>query len=273
MQHLQGRTAVITGGARGIGAALARACGKVGMRVVVVDLPDATLDDSARSLRLQGIDALAHGVDVRDANAMQQMASAVLAHCGGVHLLCNNAGIAGVHRRFWRYSDAEWRRMLDVNLIGVINGLQAFLPSMLEHDDGHIVNTSSMAGLMPSPMNGPYVASKYAVVGLSEALQLDLRQHGSRLGVSVLCPGLVRTQLVDGLSADALAGLADEERAYNEAISAAMPSALDADEAARIVLDAVRHRRFYVLTDPAGLEPAMQRIRGLETGLLPDSLG
>lgn len=269
METFSDRAAVITGGASGIGLAMAEACGAEGMRVAILDLPGKKLDSALEHLRGRGISSTGFGVDVRDAGAMREVSRLVRMQWGEVHLLCNNAGISGLHRRCWNFSDEEWGSLLDINLRGVINGLQAFLPYMVDQTEGHIVNTASMAGLIPTPMNAPYCASKFAVVGITETLALDLRDYGSRVGVSVLCPGLVRTAIVTNRTAQAMQQLENDERRHNEAIATHMETALDPADLARQVLAAVREGRFYVLTHPEGMPLILDRQRWIAEGGCP----
>lgn len=272
MEHLQDKVAVITGAASGIGLALAQACVAEGMQVVLVDLPGARLDAAAAALCARAPRVIARGLDVGDAAALRALAAETQALFGGVHLLCNNAGISGIQRFCWNFTDADWRRMLDVNLHGVINGLQAFVPLMLARDEGHIVNTASMAGLIPTPMNAAYCASKFAVVGISEVLALDLQRAGSRLGVSVLCPGLVQTAIGDNRTQAALEQLEPAEREYNESVVGGMAAAMDAAQVAQLVLAAVRKQQFYVLTHPEAMPLVENRLRAIVGGGAPGFL-
>lgn len=266
MNNFNDKVAVITGAASGIGLALAQACGDEGMRVALIDLPGARLDEAVAQLRAQDIDAHTFAADVSDTPAMRAIAAEIRAQFGAVHLLCNNAGISGLHRRCWNFGDDEWQRLLDVNLRGVINGLQAFLPQMVDQPEGHIVNTASMAGLIPTPMNAPYCASKFAVVGLSETLALDLRDYGSRVSVSVLCPGPVKTAIGASRMTQSMQQLDAGERAYNEAVGVRVQSGLDPAQLAQQVLAAVRERRFYVLTHPEAMPLLENRQRWLLDG-------
>ncbi|MBG6120109.1 MULTISPECIES: SDR family NAD(P)-dependent oxidoreductase [unclassified Sphingobium] len=268
LKGLDGRNAVVTGGASGIGFALARAILLGGGAVALVDLPGERLDDAARRLGEIGR-IVAYGVDVADTDAMLLLGTHVRTEFGAVQLLCNNAGIAGVHRWFWNFRPEEWQRMIDVNLRGVINGLQAFLPAMIDQPEGHVLNTASMAGLIPTPMNGPYCAAKFGIVGLSEALALDLASHGSAVGVSVLCPGLVSTAIGDGHQGDGPTTLDARERSYCDKVDAGLASGMDADEAARITLDAIRAGRFHILTHPAAMKQVDRRFQAIQRGEAP----
>lgn len=266
MDHLQDKVAVITGAASGIGFALAEACIAERMQAVLVDLPGERLDAACAKLRQLDDRVTARGLDVSDAAALRALAAEVQSSLGGVHLLCNNAGISGIQRLCWNFTDADWQRMLDVNLHGVINGLQAFVPLMLAQDEGHIVNTASMAGLIPTPMNAAYCASKFAVVGISEVLSLDLQQVGSKLGVSVLCPGLVKTAIGDNRNPGSLEKLDAAEREYNASVVANMEFAMEPAQVAQLVLTAVRDRRFYVLTHPEAMPLVENRLRAIVSG-------
>jgi NAD(P)-dependent dehydrogenase (short-subunit alcohol dehydrogenase family) len=193
MKALDGKVAFITGGASGIGLGLAKVFGAQGVKLMLADVRQEALDAALNEL--QAMDIVAQGlvVDVADRQAMRAAAAATVAAYGKVHLLFNNAGIS-FFGPMDQAMDSDWDWMLGVNLQGVINGVQAFLPHLKAHGEGgHIVNTASMAGLLVGPGMGLYSASKFAVVGLSNSLRLDLAPHG--IGVSVLCPGFVRSNI------------------------------------------------------------------------------
>jgi NAD(P)-dependent dehydrogenase (short-subunit alcohol dehydrogenase family) len=265
---LREKVAVITGAASGIGLAIAGACAAAGMRVALVDLPGAKLESAAASLREQGHTARAYGCDVSNSDSVRALAAAVQTDLGDTYLLCNNAGIAGVKRWAWKFSDADWQRTLDINLRGVLNGMQAFVPGMVERNAGHVVNTSSMAGLIPTPMNAPYCASKFAIVGLSEVFASDLKQFGSNVGISVLCPGLVKTAIGD-MRTQQPQGLDAAEQQYNDALVGNMETAMDPLDVARLVLESVRSKRFYVLTHPEAMALVEGRLRKMIDSVHP----
>src|SRR5713226_3989798 len=193
MDSLNGRVAVVTGGASGIGKALAEAFAGEGAKVVVADLDEAGMAGVVAGIRGRGGEALAVRADVTDLASVQALAERAFGAFGRVHVLCNNAGVA-----LWggleTATPRDWQWVLGVNLWGVIHGLEAFLPRMIaQKEPGHIVNTASMAGLVATRGLGIYNTSKYAVVGLSETLAKDLAPHG--IGVSVLCPMGVATRI------------------------------------------------------------------------------
>ncbi|MEE4362223.1 MAG: SDR family NAD(P)-dependent oxidoreductase [Pseudomonadales bacterium] len=251
MQEFEGRTAFITGGASGIGLAMARSFAAAGMRVAIADVEAPALAAAVASLRASNADVLGIELDVRDRLAMDAAARQVTDHFGAVHVLCNNAGV-GAGGPLQDATHADWDWTLGVNLQGVINGLQSFLPGMIAHGEGgHVVNTASMAGLLGVGGMGIYNASKFAVVGLSESLIQDL--VGTGVGVSVLCPGFVRTNIFDSTRnrPDELAGAprtrSEEDEARVEEIIA---RAIEPQQVAEQVLEAVRTEQFWIFTHP-----------------------
>ena len=196
MTSQAGRVAVVTGAGSGIGLSLARRFADAGMRVTLADLDEAALDEAVTDLREAGGKVTGLVTDVSDAASVQRLADETVSAYGAVHVLCNNAGVGG-GGPLTEVSLERWRWILDVNLWGVIHGVRAFLPLMMAQGEGHIVNTASSAGLTGTAFMGPYCTSKFAVVGLSESLWHELAQLGSGVGVSVLCPGFVRTRIAD----------------------------------------------------------------------------
>ena len=194
MQELKDRVAVVTGGGSGIGAALARALAANEMDVAVADVEIAGAERVAADVRATGRRALAVQTDVSKLASVETLAERTYGELGGCHLLCNNAGVI-VMGSLESRTARDWEWVLGVNLWGVVHGLLAFLPRMLaQPGEKHIVNTASTAGLIPTPGVGVYATAKYAVVGLSEHLRMDLAKH--EIGVSVLCPGGVQTQIL-----------------------------------------------------------------------------
>jgi NAD(P)-dependent dehydrogenase (short-subunit alcohol dehydrogenase family) len=195
MEDLEGRVAVITGGASGIGLAMAERFAAEGMRLVLADIERPVLQRAGEALKRGGAEVLTVPTDVSIEADVAALAATSLEHFGDVHLVCNNAGVGsrGLPIAELPLEDFAW--VLAVNLFGVIHGLRVFLPHLRANDVGHIVNTASTSGLYHLPRMGPYNASKAAVVALSETLRFELAAEGSKVGVSVLCPSWVRTNI------------------------------------------------------------------------------
>ncbi len=195
MKDLADKVAVVTGGGSGIGRAIALELAGAGMHVVLVDLDLAAAERVAGEVESSGVRALPVRTDVADRGSMAALADQTFDELGGAHVLCNNAGIA-TGGPLDQIRDDDWRWILSVNLEGVVHGVQAFVPRMLEQGlGGHVVNTASIAGMFAMPFMGPYTTTKFAVVGLTESLRADLAPRG--IGVSVLCPGFVKTNLLE----------------------------------------------------------------------------
>ena len=238
MQQFEGRVAVVTGAASGIGRALAQRFAEERMRVVLADVERDALEAAAAELRDTGADVLAE-------RAFEAF--------GAVHLLCNNAGVGGYRGGVQDASLADWQWILGVNLHGVIHGVRAFVPRMLDGgEEGHVVNTSSVAGLVATPFNAVYGVSKAAVVALTESLQLELEQRDATLRASVLCPGLVRTNILDAQRnrPEALRNPEPPREGSGRARTrAAMESSgMPPAEVAARVVEAIRKQRFWILT-------------------------
>ena len=197
MEQLRDRVAVVTGAANGIGRALAGELVEEGMRVVLADVEVASLESAAEELRSRGGEVLAVATDVADRQAVEALAAAALDRFGAVHLLCNNAAVAGQFGRIWATSLQEWDWIFSVNVMGVVHGLHTFVPILLEQEEAHILNTGSAACFEALPGFGVYAASKHAVLGLSEALRRELCASGANVGVTVGMPaGVAKTTLM-----------------------------------------------------------------------------
>jgi len=186
-----GQVAVITGGASGIGFALAEQLGARGLRIVVADVRGEAAREACA--RLSGVPALPVETDVRDAASVERLAARTLEHFGRADLVCNNAGIAVSRLPSWEQPLEAWAWSLDVMFLGVVHGVRAFVPHLIAQGSGHVLNTASIAGLMTLPLMAPYAAAKHAVVGLTETLAEELA--GTGVGATVLCPGFVPTDL------------------------------------------------------------------------------
>jgi NAD(P)-dependent dehydrogenase (short-subunit alcohol dehydrogenase family) len=252
IEDVEGKVAVVTGGASGIGLGMARAFADAGMRVVLADVDDERLEAAARAIADRGAEVLALRTDVSDAAAVDALASATVDRFGAVHLLCNNAGVFTIGYQ-WETSLEDWTWVVGVNLMGVVHGVRAFVPRMLAGGEpAHVVNTASMAGLMTAPLSGSYNATKHAVVGLSKNLRAELRIARSAIGVSVVCPGEVSTNIVENLRAR----YAGEDppavvQAAMDRLTSRLEVGMSIEDAGRTVLDAVRTGRFWVLLNAA----------------------
>ena len=279
MQQLQGRVAVITGAASGIGLALAQACAREGMKLVLADIETDPLLRVQAQLRAEGVAAVAQTADVMDEAQVIALADTAYREFGAVHLLCNNAGVAAPALRApsWETSAAEWQWVLGVNLSGVAHGVRAFVPRMLAGgEEGHVVNTASVAGLISGP--GPYFASKHGVVCLSEALYKELRAAGARLSASVLCPGLVRTAILDaernrpaafGPRTDLQSASASVRQAA-ASFRESLQSGYAPSQVADAVLDGVRADRFYIVpSQPQFVDLVRLRLQDILEGRNP----
>ena len=248
-----GRVAVVTGAASGIGFGLAQRFAAEGMHVVMADVEEPALSGAAATLAESGASVLPVATDVADLSAVEALRDAALSRFGAVHVVCNNAGVGGSHGPLWECPPGEWDWVLGVNLNGVMNGVRAFMPVLLNQDAGHLVNTSSIFGVFAGAL-GPYGVSKHAVAALTETLYFNLQSQGiAHVGVSVLCPGAVRTQFgTSSRNRPAWAGPAapgdEAERASAERFDQLSALGASPAEVAGLVLDGIRSRRFYILT-------------------------
>ena len=260
MRDLAGKTAFITGGASGLGLAMAHSFCAAGMKVAIADIEQAALQKAEAELRPSNAEVLALSLDVTDRAAMAQVADRTEQAFGKVHVVCNNAGVA-VAGTVDRMSYADWDWVLGVNLQGVVNGVQTFVERIKSHGEGgHFVNTASVAGLLPFPGLSVYNTAKYAVLGLSEAMRTDLAAQG--IGVSVLCPGVVNTNIFDSGrnrpaalqsaasegSLDLAEQLPDDEQSAR--IQALLADALEPSLIGDMVLHAIQEDEPYILSHP-----------------------
>ena len=256
VQDFDGRTAVITGGASGIGLAFAHRFGRAGARVMIADIEADALAAAVDQLTAAGIDAAGQRCDVADEAAVVALAAATRARFGDTHLLFNNAGVS-ITGPSWQVSADDWRWVWDVNVRGVVNGIRAFLPGMIAHGGGgHVLNTGSLASFNGNGDHAPYCSSKAAVLGLSQSLYSEMQALMTGIGVSIVCPGMVATKINQSWRNRPAGdrGWSDREFADEtfRANSDAFQGAGIAPEAvADSTFDAVREGRFYVFTGPA----------------------
>jgi NAD(P)-dependent dehydrogenase (short-subunit alcohol dehydrogenase family) len=278
MKSLKGRVAVVTGAASGIGLGLAERFAAEGMKVVLADVEVDALGRAERSLRSAGAEVLAVPTDVSKADQVDRLALEARTAFGGVHVVCNNAGVGPTSgAAFWEMSHADWEWVLGVNLWGVINGMRAFTPILLEQEEGHIVNTASMAGLNTSAPGsmGVYSVTKHAVVALSESLHVSLQIRGANVGVSVLCPAWVRTNISDSVrNRPADYPSTERERtpqatAAIEYIRGLVAAGTQPADIAATVVDAIYEQRFYVIPHPEALPVVRQRMDDILQGRSP----
>jgi NAD(P)-dependent dehydrogenase (short-subunit alcohol dehydrogenase family) len=279
MECLAGRVAVVTGAASGIGRALAGRFVAESMSVVLADVEadalGAAIDELSTEVPAAEVEAVV--TDVSDGAAVEALAERTLSRFGAVHLVCNNAGVVTLGDT-WEQTAADWRWVIDVDLWGVINGIRTFVPILLgQGTEGHVVNTASIAGLVPSPTIAPYNVAKAGVVAASETLDMELRACGAPIGVSVLCPGVVPTRIAES----ARNRPAERQPEGAEVGATAVldiptqhdlpPTALHADRIAELVVDAVRNDRFWIVTHDGSAELIERRSRAMTSGGRPEA--
>jgi NAD(P)-dependent dehydrogenase (short-subunit alcohol dehydrogenase family) len=264
LASLDGRVAVVTGGASGIGRALALALAREGANVAVADLDEGGMAETVAAISDLGRHALAVRTDVADRRAVGALADRVVARFGAVHVLCNNAGVV-VHGGLEHATHQDWTWVIGVNLWGVIHGLEAFLPRMIaQGEGGHVLNTASMAGLIASQGLGVYNATKYAVVGLSETLAKDLRPYG--IGVSVLCPMGVATRIRDA-ARNRPGRLANPPGTASGEEVTLIGRTISPEAVAAQTVAAIRSGALYVITHEEAIEPIRRRFARIDAAI------
>lgn len=236
----EGGTAVVTGSAGGIGLGIVRACIRRGMNVVLSDVDEAKLDSAVTDLVADGAGAVGQAADVRDPAQVAALRDRALSDFGRVDLICNNAGI-GLTRALVHVKPSDWDIVLDINVKGLANGIAAFLPLFDEQGRGHVNSTSSLSGITADPELGVYNASKFAVIGVMEALALELAD--GPVSASVLCPGPVATDLLHSSAIHTGAGA-------NEAVHAYLNQGLHPDDVGEVAMSGIAEGRFWLLTHP-----------------------
>jgi NAD(P)-dependent dehydrogenase (short-subunit alcohol dehydrogenase family) len=273
MELSAGKIAVVTGAASGIGFALAERFARSGLNVVLADVEQDALDAAEQKIVAHGVETLAVPTDVSDEAAVHALARAAVDRFGSVHVVCNNAGVVS-NADPWLGPLSAWKWVLGVNLWGVIHGIRAFMPVLALQGEGHIVNTASMAGLLPG-FSPSYDATKHAVVAISEDLYRSMKIAGVPVGVSVLCPGWVRTSILEA-GRNWPAGLGDAPppaattevtaRYVERVIEEGMAPAAVAD----LVADAIAAERFWVFTDQAMIDIAVRRWQSVAAARNPE---
>ncbi len=271
MREFAGKTAVVTGAASGMGLAFARRFASEGMNVVLADIEEEALDAQVQQLRQEERNVLGVVVNTMRREALGDLRDRTIAEFGNVHILCNNAGVTGGDdagfdptgnvRGSWEVPDATWDWVLGVNFYGVLYGCQVFIPHMLEHgEDGHIVNTASVAALMPG--GSVYSVSKHAVLTLTEGLYQQFRQMGANLSASVLCPGLVNTQigLAERNRPSEFGERIDQSAEEGQALLQMLSEGMDPNDVADVVFDSIVEQRCYILPHDGWDRIARERV-------------
>jgi NAD(P)-dependent dehydrogenase (short-subunit alcohol dehydrogenase family) len=275
MKDFKDRVAVVTGAASGMGLAFSHRFAEAGMNIVLADIESEPLAMAESALKAKGGKVLAVRTDVSAEGDINRLADAAFSTFGNVHILCNKAGVAAtaatVRSYAWEAPLADWEWTLGVNFMGVLYGVRAFVPRMLENgDEGHIVNTASMAGLLTGA--NPYNVSKHGVVCLTEGMYRDFKAMGAKLSASVLCPGLIRTAILDAernrppeLGATDMAALRPEVREWSTGFAAALSQGIEPDEVANMVFDAIRDDQFYIFPCQ---EPVLETVKRRMTDII-----
>jgi NAD(P)-dependent dehydrogenase (short-subunit alcohol dehydrogenase family) len=279
MRELAGKVAVVTGAASGIGFGMATRFAEAGLKVVMADVEKSALDTAVARLKDREYDVIGIPTDVSNWESVSELAKKSLSQYGAAHILCNNAGVtsSGMASKIWEHPQSDWDWVYGVNFWGVLHGIRAFVPVMLEMDEEcHIVNTASVAGLVA--YGSIYGATKTGVVDISETLVMQLRAMASKIGVSVLCPGAVNTQLLNSSrnrpseyvgNPSSEAAPADLQR-VRDATSDLLLKGKDPLEVGDIVVEAINQNRFYVLTDDVWNHLIESRPRDILSGNPPE---
>jgi NAD(P)-dependent dehydrogenase (short-subunit alcohol dehydrogenase family) len=263
MKEFKDKVAVITGASSGIGFGIAERCAQEEMKVVLAGINLDNLVQAEKVLEHLGAEALCVQTDVRKREDIEALAKVTIEKYGAVHLLVNNAGL-GAGLSIWESTWADWEWVMGVNLWGVINGVKVFVPIMLEQDEPcHIVNTSSIAGLLPYHPSAPYQVTKHAVVALTESLQYSLIQKEAKIRASVLCPGYVKTRILDAernrpveLENEPVE-LSPEQVAIFQNLQKSIDAGISPQDVAEILFRALKEERLYINTHPE-FNPSVQ---------------
>ena len=282
MKEFGGKVAVITGGASGIGQAIAERAAREQMKIVLADIEQPALDQTTTMLSEMGASVVGVRTDVSSSEEMEALACQTLAAFGSADLLFNNAGVGGGGGNIWELPLDQWQWVLGVNLLGVIHGIRVFVPRMIsQNTECHVVNTASVAGLCCLGASATYTVSKYGVVGISEVLSCELTRARAKVGVSVLCPALVKTRFLDSgrnrpagcggpvVSAPLSQADADARWAKSGTKWRHLGPVIEAGDVADITFAAIRDRRFYILPQHQVIDLVQARADDIQSGRAP----
>ncbi|HSY15180.1 MAG TPA: SDR family NAD(P)-dependent oxidoreductase [Jatrophihabitantaceae bacterium] len=262
----RGKVAVVTGAASGIGKSMARAFAARGLRIVLGVHSPGQVDAAVSDPGLRDAEVMAMALDVSDATAVEALMAATVDRFGGVDIVCNNAGTSGSNRPLWESGAEDWEALINVNVMGVVHGIRTFIPYLLAQGHGHVVNSSSMAGLTVFPGNGLYSATKHAVVALSETLRLDLDAVGSKVGVSVLCPGPVDTPLLERGRRELLEHFATLATQHDLSSATVGTTPISPDDVAQLVIEGIESDQLYIFPNPGSAERIRERMTHILEG-------
>lgn len=270
MSNYKDKTAVITGGAEGIGFSIAQALAEQGANLVLCDIDEAQLDTAATALRAQGVTVSSNVMDVTCFDHWQVLAEKLEKDSGDVHILVNNAGVGSAPGKIENTSHEDWRWVMDVNLMGVVYGMQTIVPLIKQHGNGgHVVNVASMAGMSGVPYAGPYTASKVAVVGMSESWYIELKPEN--IQVSVLCPGFVRTRIAESgrnrqahYTAESEQAMDSESSAHAQHMNDVVNAGIETEVVGKRVVEAMSVGELYIFTHPSYREFVARRAKAID---------
>jgi len=275
MKEFKGKTAVVTGAASGIGYALAERFAQEKMNIVLADIEQDALDTAVVKISNLGVEAVGIAVDVMDKNSVQSLAEQSIDAFGKIHILCNNAGVAppAIDGAIWDHEQSDWDWVMGVNFFGVLYGIQAFLPHMVEHkEEGHVLNTISMAGILG--LEGSYGVSKFAALSLSEGLFQSLKKISSKIGTSALCPGFVDTNIIDAQRnrPEHLSSKKKSNFLLKQLAKSVLKRGKKPDEIAASVIEAIQANSFYILPHPVYDERVKERYERILARTEPETV-
>ncbi len=276
MRDLKGKVAVVTGAASGIGRAMVERFAREGMKLVLADVEEGPLAQAREELARGGAEVLAVKTDVSKRESVDELARKTFETFGTAHVVCNNAGVGSTAGAAWDLSQGDWEWTMGVNLWGVIHGVRAFVPRLVQQGEGHVVNTASIAGMITVPGMSPYCVTKHAVVALSECMYHDLSlSTGGKVGVSVLCPAWVKTRINQSernrpaSTQTAKGPLTPQQEAIQGAVHAAVEHGIPAEVVAEKVHSAIVDGRFYILTHSKTKRLIEHRMKDILEGTNP----